>query len=262
MKKKPLVSVIMNCHNCKKFLKKSISSVIKQTYKNWEIIFWDNNSSDNIREIISSFKDIRIKYYKAKKYSKLYKARNLAIKKAKGKYLSFLDTDDWWVSSKLEKQINIFSKNPKVKLVYSNMFIYLQKNKKKKIFTQNKLPSGIILNELIKNYQIGIITVIFNRSLIKKYKFNESYEIIGDLDLFIRMSKKNIFQSIQKPLAYYRWHGKNLSNLKQVTYIKELNKWLKKNKRLIKINLYSYNSINMTLIKMYIKYYLRKFIVN
>ena len=62
MRKQPLVSVIMNCHNCKQFLKKSISSVLKQTYKNWELIFWDNNSTENIRKIISSFRDKRIKY--------------------------------------------------------------------------------------------------------------------------------------------------------------------------------------------------------
>jgi len=262
MRKQPLVSVIMNCHNCKQFLKKSISSVLKQTYKNWELIFWDNNSTENIRKIISSFRDKRIKYYKSKKYSKLYKARNLAIKKAKGKYLSFLDADDWWLPSKLEKQINIFSKEPRVKLVYSNMISYFQKIKKKKYYAKNKLPSGFILNELIKNYQIGISSVIFNKSLMKKYKFNENYEIIGDLDFFIKISKKNIFKSIQEPLVYYRWHGKNFSHLKEIVHMKELNHWIKRNRKLIKPSLYSYNSINMILLKMYIKHYFKRFLLN
>ena len=60
---KPLVSVIMNCHNGDKYLEEAIKSVIKQTYKNWEIIFWDNNSTDKSAEIVNSFKDDRIKYF-------------------------------------------------------------------------------------------------------------------------------------------------------------------------------------------------------
>ena len=66
MKKKNLVSIIMNCHNGEKFLYESILSVVKQTYKNWELIFFDNNSNDNSKNIVFSFKDKRIKYYKSK----------------------------------------------------------------------------------------------------------------------------------------------------------------------------------------------------
>ena len=79
--------------NGAKYLKQSIKSVIDQKYKNWELIFWDNNSSDNSAEILFSFKDKRIKYFRSNNFSKLYRGRNLAIKKAKGDYITFLDTD-------------------------------------------------------------------------------------------------------------------------------------------------------------------------
>ena len=103
--KNSLISIIMNCHNGEKFLIKSIQSILNQSYKKWELIFWDNNSQDNSKEIALSFKDKRIKYFKTSKLSKLYHARNLAVRKAKGEYISFLDTDDWWAPNFLKKHI-------------------------------------------------------------------------------------------------------------------------------------------------------------
>ena len=90
------VSVIMNCRNGDKFLKKSINSIISQTYENWELIFFDNSSTDKSVEVVKNFSDKRIKIFKSKKFLKLYDARNLAISKAKGDFISFCDTDDWW----------------------------------------------------------------------------------------------------------------------------------------------------------------------
>ena len=99
-KKSPLVSIIMNCYNGEKFLEKSLKSITDQTYKNWELIFWDNNSNDNSKKVFKKFTDKRFKYYKSKKVLNLYHARNLAIKHAKGNYICFLDVDDLWVRKK------------------------------------------------------------------------------------------------------------------------------------------------------------------
>ena len=112
-KTSPLVSVIMNCHNGEKYLRESIKSIISQTYNNWEIIFWDNCSNDKSKQILLSFNDKRIKYFYSKKILKLYHARNLAVKKSKGKYISFLDTDDTWDKNKLKIQINYLKKSKK-----------------------------------------------------------------------------------------------------------------------------------------------------
>ena len=84
MKKKPLVSIIMNCYNGEKYLKDSIQSIfLNQDYKNWELIFWDNQSEDRSKFLLKEFKDKRLNYYYAKKFTNLYTARNLAIKKPK-----------------------------------------------------------------------------------------------------------------------------------------------------------------------------------
>ncbi len=83
----PLVSVIVNCHNGQKYLAECIRSILNQTYTNFEIIFWDNFSTDNSYKIVNKFKDKRIRKFKIKKFSSLYKSRNLAISKSKGKYI-------------------------------------------------------------------------------------------------------------------------------------------------------------------------------
>ena len=76
LKEEPLVSIIMNCHNGDRYLEESVKSIIAQTYQNWELIFWDNVSSDESEKIINNFSDDRIKYYKSTDFKKLYESRN------------------------------------------------------------------------------------------------------------------------------------------------------------------------------------------
>ena len=101
MSKSPLVSVIMNCYNGEKYLTEALSSLLIQNYGNWELIFWDNLSTDNSKKIFKSFNEKRFKYFLADKHTVLYEARNLAIKKTSGDYIAFLDTDDIWSKDKL-----------------------------------------------------------------------------------------------------------------------------------------------------------------
>ena len=102
----PLVSIIMNCYNGEDYLCESIESVLSQTYKKWELIFIDNNSSDNSKKILYEYKDKRIFYFKSKKTLNLGRARQLAFNKCRGDFITFLDTDDLWSKNKLKIQIN------------------------------------------------------------------------------------------------------------------------------------------------------------
>ena len=137
----PLVSVIMNCFNGEKYLRGAIDSVISQTYKNWEIIFWDNQSNDNSAQIFKEYKDERLKYYCAPSHIEiLYKARNYALKKANGEFIAFLDVDDWWLPEKLEKQIPLFD-DPEVGMVYGNAWLFFEKKKQKKNLQKRKFTN-------------------------------------------------------------------------------------------------------------------------
>ena len=187
MKKSPLVSIIMNCYNGEKFLKESIQSVISQKYTNWELIFWDNNSNDKSAKIFNSFKDKRLKYFCSKKTTTLYEARNLAIKKSKGELISFLDVDDVWLQDKLIKQVPLF-KNKKIGLVYSNFFKYFERNKKKVLAHKIDLPEGKITSEILKNYRVGILTVVIRKSFLPKEKkslFDIKYDLLADFDFIL-----------------------------------------------------------------------------
>ena len=240
MKIRPLVSVIMNCHNGDQYLKKSIESLINQTYKNWELIFWNNSSYDKSKKILKSFKDKRIKYFENSKLLTLYEARNLAVKKTKGKYICFLDTDDWWLKSKLKRQLEKFSSNKNLKFTYSNYFKYHEKLKLKEIRYKNKLPSGKITQNLLNHNSIGILTVMLKKEIFKNYKFNNRYNIIGDFDLFLKLSLKLKIDIIQEPLAYYRSHSSNFSKLKLSLYNSEMKEWIESNQKKFNISHYSY----------------------
>ena len=119
---KPLISIVMNCFNGEKYLSDSLESIQKQTYKNWELIFWDNLSNDKSKKIFESFEDKRFKYYSAIEHTTLTKARNLALSKCKGDFIAFLDVDDWWSLNKLELQLKLFE-DPSVQLVYGNFLV-------------------------------------------------------------------------------------------------------------------------------------------
>ncbi len=230
-KKSKFVSIILNCYNGEKFLFEALKSVTSQTYKNWELIFWDNKSTDNSKKIFKKFKNPNFKYFFSKKHTSLYSARNLAIKKSKGEFIAFIDADDTWEQDKLKNQIKLF-KNQHVGLVYGNLWILNQNKKRRKILSKRKLITGKIYGKLLSNYNIGIITAVVRRSLLKKnnLKFDERYNHIGDFDLFNKLSKICNFDAVQSPVATYRIHGDNLS-LKNIS--KEINEtkfWIRQNR--------------------------------
>lgn len=227
----PLVSVIMNCYNGESYLAEAVKSILNQTYKNFEVIFWDNQSKDKSAIIYKSFKDKRLKYYYAKKHTTLYDARNLAIKKSTGKLIAFLDTDDFWNKNKLYLQV-LKLKNERIGLVYSNYYFLNQITGLQKIAYKEKLPEGMVYKKLLRDYCIGIGTVIMRKSIFFRHKnfFNKKFNIIGDFDLFIRISQKFFFGSIQLPLLTYRIHNKSYSNNNYHMHIKELKFWLRNQK--------------------------------
>ena len=227
----PLISIIMNCYNGEKYLSESIKSVLSQTYQNWELIFWDNKSDDKSAEIFKIYKDKRFKYFYANEHTSLYKARNLAIEKSKGDFISFLDVDDLWINNKLELQIPYFN-NPDVGVVFSNVWMIKKDKKKKKLFMKKKLPRGNIYDELIDNYSVIIVTTVIRKKLYlkSKKKFDERFSIVGDFDLFTRLSKMCLYESIQEPLAFYRLHGKNFSTINKEKEVEEFELWMRENK--------------------------------
>ena len=248
----------MNCYNGEAFLNEAINSITKQTFENWELIFFDNNSIDKSEKIAKSFKDSRIKYFKSDRLLNLYDARNLAVKKTNGDYISFLDTDDMWTKDKLEKQINFIKKNSNYKILYSNY--YVLKNNEKKIMYKNELPSGFITQKLLDFYGIGINTAFIDKSIFEQYNFKEDLNIIGDFDFFIQTSKKFQIGYISDPLTFYRIHENSFTKKNYKMYINELSNWIRENEKILLKNNYSLKKQKFYVIKLKIKSFLERFL--
>lgn len=218
----PLVSVVMNCFNGEKYLREAIESVVAQTYQNWEIIFWDNQSTDRSAEIFKSYNDVRLKYHYAPKHTFLYEARNYAIEKSRGEFIAFLDVDDKWSPCKLEKQIPLFH-DSQVGFVCSNYWIINENKSSKRLFSKKAIPRGWVLNNLLMDYPVGMLTLVLRRTAFDLLSrgCDPRFHIIGDMDLVVRLAIKWKMDSIQTPLASYRIHGENEGQKHKARHVDE-----------------------------------------
>lgn len=214
---KPLVSIIMNCHNGEEFLKQAIDSIYYQTYSNWEIIFIDNLSNDNSALIAKKF-DSKLNYFTTYNYMPLYEARNFAINKCQGELITFLDCDDIWHNDKLYKQVNAFQSGHSVSF---GDYLLIDKNSKEinSFKTENK--QEITTNLLLKKNMISIGTIMIEKNLLKENNFDPNYELLGDFDLWIRLSLKTKFYKCNGFLESSRVHQKNHSKLLKERWLYE-----------------------------------------
>lgn len=233
----PEVSVIMNCLNCSKFLGEAINSVYAQSYDNWEIIFWDNASTDNSAEIAGSY-DEKLRYFRGEKTVPLGHARNLAIGKARGEYVAFLDCDDMWVPEKLEMEMGLLERKPDLMLAYSNCDIVDSAgNTIRTAFDSENPERGYIFNELLSRYNfIPLLTVVAKKEVLDEMGlFPEDYKSAADYDLFLKVAYKYPVDYIDRSLAKYRVHEGNFSQNQDVGIKEELeiiNGWLHKDSKL------------------------------
>jgi len=207
----PIVSIIINCHNGEQFLKEAIQSILDQTFIDWELILFDNVSTDKTSNIFQHFEDNRFRYFRSTTFLTLMDARNQAINQANGQYIAFLDCDDLWLPNKLELQVKEFE-NENVGVVCCNYF-KLNERDDKKIITQpyEKIPTGFVINEMLDDYFVHMSSLIFRKKTLDslEYVFNPKYHIVGDLELLLRINITSELASIQVPQTYYRWHNNN-----------------------------------------------------
>ena len=219
------VSVIVNCHNGQKYLKKCIYSILNQKYQNFEIIFYDNFSVDGRKEIITGFDDERIKYFYSNSKLSLYHARNEALANASGTMIAFLDVDDWWDKNYLSSRVSLFNDDNK-DFFYCNRYTFYEKSNKLKIFRRSKLPNGKIYNYLARDYFISISGLIIKKEIFDQVGFfNKEFNIIGDFDFVMRMAKNFNGHAMNEPLLFYRYHKNNFSKLNLEMFFNEFDKW-------------------------------------
>lgn len=220
---RPLVSVIINCYNGGKYLPYAIESALNQTYENFEIIVWDNVSSEDIKSIILRYDDNRIRYFRSATHSSLGEARNRAIAVSAGEYLAFLDSDDLWRKEKLSRQIELFNKNERIVLVYSDAESFNESGLRKRHGNHKKYVRGSVFGELLSDYFLIMSSVIINKKfyLEKKIKFNPDFQMVEEADVFLRISLFGIVDYVDEVLCDWRVHGESTTWKKYYLIAKE-----------------------------------------
>ena len=198
-----LVSIITPLYNGEKFIKDTIESVLSQTYENWEMFIVDDCSKDNGLKIVERYakKDTRIKLIKLSKNGGGAVARNRAIEETEGKYIAFLDSDDFWHPEKLEKQIKFMKEND-----YDFTYTWYEKMNEdgKQLNEIVKPKEKVDYKDLLKSNQIGCLTAIYNQEKLGKI-YMPLIRKRQDYALWLQVLKKTKYgYCLKENLAQYR----------------------------------------------------------
>lgn len=227
----PLVSVIIPTYKRTDYLKLTLESVNSQSFQDFEIIVVDDGTSNNDNLILCQ-KFEKVRYIKIDNSGGPAMPRNIGIKESKGSYIAFVDDDDIWLPSKLEKQVAVLENNPDFGLVHCCCQIIDDKGiKKKEIIGRPGSPDvkhGDVSMRMMGNWTLMMPTPMVRRKIISKVgNFNELMPAAGeDVEYWTRCSFATKFYYIDEPLVLYRRHSNNIS-IDKAKYI-QLPLYLKK----------------------------------
>jgi glycosyltransferase involved in cell wall biosynthesis len=208
-----IFSIIIPTYNRSFDLNRSLKNIVNQIFTNFEVIIVDDGSTDNTPEVVADFSnDLNINYIKIANSRRPAIPRNLGITQAKGKYIAFLDSDDWWHENKLQLAFEYLENG--ADLVYSD-FYKVKSLTEKEIVRVRDLKTNITTDLLKNGNPICNSSVVVRKSILDEVGFfNEGQEYIAweDFDLWLRISKiTSHFVHINQPLVYYWFGGGNLS---------------------------------------------------
>jgi glycosyltransferase involved in cell wall biosynthesis len=211
----PLISVVMPTYNHARYISEAITSVLKQTYGNLELIIIDNYSEDNTEAIVKSFadEDNRIRYQKFRNKGVIAASRNEGIKLACGEYIAFIDSDDSWLPNKLERVMRVFDQNRDVDLVCHNEY-HVSGDDNKVIMIGKYGPHKKYRDMLFKGNSISTSAVVVRRDkVLKAGLFSEQKEFIlaEDYELWLRLSEICKITYLHEVLGNWRTHATSLS---------------------------------------------------
>lgn len=208
------ISVVLPTYNRANTIKKSIDSILGQSFKDFELIIIDDGSTDNTKNLIEEYKDNRIKYF-YQKNSGACSARNYGIKMAQGDYIAFIDSDDIWHEDKLQKQYNVISKYD-VDVVFCKM----------RQHNINSDSTKIIPKEIVEGMQdklkyfigIGTQTLLVKKDVFSSVMFDPLMPRFQDLDWLVRTHNKYKFYCIDEVLVDYFLSTDSISKNNENTY--------------------------------------------
>ena len=210
----PTISIVIPTFNHAKFISKALESVINQTYKNWEAIIIDNNSTDDTDKVINQYNDQRIKYLKINNNGIIAKSRNLGIREAKGEWIAFLDSDDEWIPEKLERQLSILRSDKEAVFCHTNE-IWIRNGTRVNQMKKHEKYGGYIFEKCLDMCRISPSSSIIKKEVFDHIGyFDESLIVCEDYDLWLRIAAHYKVLFLDQPLI--KKYGGHVDQLSRV----------------------------------------------
>lgn len=213
IKPNPLISVILPVYNGEKYLEKAVSSILSQTYKNFELIIINDGSKDSSASIIAGFKDQRIRYVDNVDNIGLIATLNKGINIAEGDFIARMDSDDISYPNRFAEQIKCFELDDTLGVVGSSADIINENSEPRGLLKVPESHIDIKMGMLFTN-QVIHPSVMLKKSVLTDFKdkvFDAKQLHVEDYALWVNLLDKTLFFNIQTPLIQYRIHGENIS---------------------------------------------------
>jgi len=212
----PQVSILMNVRNGAPTLSEAIESVLAQTFTDWELIVWDDCSTDDSSGIVARYRDVRIRYCLSAEDTPLGKARSNAIAQTSGEWLAFLDQDDIWLADKLRKQMALAKDG--VGLIYGRTIRFYPSGRERDYDHAHEyqlLPEGDIFSQLFtKSCFIAMSSAMFRRAAVEAVGgIPDEVRIIPDYYLYVAVAQRYAARAVQEPVCRYRIHADSMSHV-------------------------------------------------
>lgn len=212
----PFVTVIMNIWNGAAYLREAIDCVIAQDHQDWELIAWDDCSTDESAAIVKSYTDPRVRYFLSPEQTPLGRARHLALQVAKGDWVAFLDQDDLWVPEKLSRQLQLATSASDVGFVYGRTVSFTPDGSRRDFDHRHEfapLPEGPILEQLFTDSCfVAMSSALFRRSALEELGgIPSNIHMSPDYFMYLGVSQRYKARAVQDVVCYYRLHGNNMT---------------------------------------------------
>jgi len=211
----PLVSIIMNVRNGERFLREALDSVMAQTFTDWELVVWDDCSTDSSARIVGEHRDSRIRYFLSPDETPLGVARDRAIRQATGEWLAFIDQDDVWLPWKLERQMALAAEG--VGIIYGRTVLFdsVQGNIRDYDYFHEfeDLPEGDIFNQLFRHACfIAMSSAVLRRSaVVEAGGIPDAIQVVPDYHLYVAIARRYRARAVQEVVCRYRIHTGSMS---------------------------------------------------
>src|SRR5271165_6833911 len=221
----PLVCVIVNVLNGASTLREALDSVMVQTFTDWELIAWDDRSTDETAKIVAQYTDPRIRYFLSPEQTSLGKARDAAVRHARGEWVAFLDRDDLWMPRKLEMQMALADET--TAMIYGRTVRFYPSGFERDYDQTHEftpLPEGDIFTQLFtKGCFVAMSSSVFRRSAIEEIGgIPEEVAIIPDYYLYVAVACRHPARAVQEVVCRYRMHSANTSKLSAIAMHQEV----------------------------------------